>query len=104
MTHIEQLIQKNSKLSFLKSVQFEQLPQEKQDFILGLIEDVYFWVEIESQPEGSNGFKFLAAAYGLSKAEQDASGKGLNGKDREKFLRPHQELYTMYNPYSGNDR
>ena len=34
-------------------------------------------------------------------SETDRLGEG---KEREKFLRPHQDLYTVFNPYSGNGR
>lgn len=87
---------------FLNSPEFQALPKEKQDFILGLVEDAMFWIDLEKKPNSSDGFKFLAASYGLEQAQQEANVKGLTGKDREKFLRPHQDLYTMYNPYSGN--
>ncbi len=102
---IDKLIQKNSKFDFLKSPQFLALPSEKQDFILELAEDVMFWRDIEMKPESDrDGFKFIAASYGLENAKIDADQKGLEGKEREKFLKPHQDLYTQFNPYSGQAR
>ena len=67
-----------------------------------LVKDAMFWIDLEKQPNASDGFKFLAATYGLHHAQAKASSEGLEGKEREKFLRPHQDLYTMFNPYSGN--
>jgi hypothetical protein len=101
---IETLVRKNPKLNFLKSPQFKALSKEKQDYILGLVEDATFWIELEKKPDNNDGFKFIAAAYGLQNAEEEAKTKGLEGKEREKFLRPHQDLFTMFNPYSGNGR
>ncbi len=98
----DQLIKQFPKLAFLKSAEFQSLSQEKQEFLLTVIEDATFWVDLEKQPNASDGFKFLAATYGLSNAQVEANTQGLNGKEREKFLRPHQDLYTMFNPYSGN--
>jgi hypothetical protein len=69
-----------------------------------MIEDAMFWVDLEKQPNSGDGFKFLAASYGLENAQEEATTKGLEGKEREKFLRPHQDLFTMFNPYSGNGR
>jgi len=69
-----------------------------------LVQDAMFWIDLDKKPNASDGFKFLAAAYGLDRAEQEARTQKLEGKAREKFLRPHQDLYTMYNPYSGNSR
>ena len=69
-----------------------------------LVKDALFWIDLEKKPSGSDGFKFLAAAYGLENAQADARTQGLSGKDREKFLRPHQDLYTMFNPYSGTNK
>lgn len=101
----EELTNKYPKLSFLKySPKFNSLnPQEKQ-FAIDMIEDAMFWVELESKPNAGDGFKFLTAAYGLENARTEADKQSLEGKDREKFLRPHQDLYTMFNPYSGNGR
>ena len=101
---IEKLIKKNAKLDFLKSARFRALSPEKQEYFLGCVEDALFWAEHEKKPNSSDGFKFLAATYGLENAQVEAQSKGLEGKDREKFLRPHQDLYTMFNPYSGNGR
>ncbi|MBI4374162.1 MAG: hypothetical protein HY542_04720, partial [Deltaproteobacteria bacterium] len=81
---------------------FQALPRERQDYMLELIEDALFWVELEERPQSSDGFKFLAATYGLQKAQNEAKEKELSGGEREKFIRPHQDLYTMFNPYSGN--
>lgn len=69
-----------------------------------LVQDAMFWIDLEKKPNSGDGFKFLAATYGLENAQAEANAKGLEGKDREKFLRPHQDLYTMFNPYSGNGR
>lgn len=101
---IEFLIQKFPRLNFLKSPQFKALPKEKQEYILELIDSVLFWKDLETKPASNDGFKFIAAAYGLQNAEEEARTKGLEGKEREKFLRPHQDLFTMFNPYSGNGR
>lgn len=101
---IEAIIKKYPRLSFLKSSEFRALSKEKQDYIFGLIEDNEFWIDLEKNPNSGDGFKFIAAAYGLQNAENEAKEKGLEGKDREKFLRPHQDLFTMFNPYSGNGR
>lgn len=101
---IDELIRKNPKFSFLRSSKFRSLTPEKQEFFLECCDDAQFWVELEKKEHASDGFKFLAAAYGLQNAEEEAGTKGLEGKDREKFLRPHQDLFTMFNPYSGNGR
>ena len=101
---IAELILKNPKFSFLRSDQFKALPQEKKEYFLECCDDAQFWLELEKKPHASDGFKFLAASYGLENAVVDADAKGLEGKDREKFLRPHQDLFTMFNPYSGNGR
>ncbi len=102
--NVDELIVKFPRLNFLKSREFKSLPKDKQDYIFGLIEDVMFWKDLETKPSSSDGFKFIAAAYGLQNAEEEAKTKGLEGKEREKFLRPHQDLFTMFNPYSGNGR
>ncbi len=104
MIDIEVLIAKNPKLTFLRSSEFKSLSQEKQEYVLGLIEDAEFWANLEKGKNPNDGFKFIAAAYGLQNAEEEAKTQGLEGKDREKFLRPHQDLFTMFNPYSGNGR
>lgn len=101
---IEFLIQKNPKLKFLKSAEFQAFSQETREYIIGLVEDVYFWRDHDAKPNSGDGFKFLAASYGLENATAEADAKALEGKDREKFLRPHQDLYTVFNPYSGNGR
>jgi hypothetical protein len=101
---IEELIRKNPKFVFLRSPQFRALTKERQEFFLECCDDAQFWVELEKNPQSGDGFKFIAAAYGLQNAENEAKEKGLEGKDREKFLRPHQDLFTMFNPYSGNGR
>ena len=98
------IIKKCPKLSFLAQKEFANLPEANKLYLKELIEDALFWIDLEKKPNSSDGFKFLAAAYGLDTASQEAKTKGLTGKDREKFLRPHQDLYTMYNPYSGNGR
>lgn len=102
---LNELINEYPRFRFIKhSRKFMALPIEKQEFVIGLLEDAMFWVDLEKKPNSSDGFKFLAAAYGLDNATTDASAQGLTGKDREKHLRPHQDLYTMFNPYSGNGR
>ncbi len=102
---LNEIILKYPKLKFLKhSKKIAALSAEKQQFLADLIEDAIFWIELEQKPNSGDGFKFLAATYGLQNAEEDAKTKGLEGKEREKFLRPHQDLYTMFNPYSGNGR
>lgn len=101
---IDDLIRKNPKFVFLRSPQFRALTKEKQEFFLECCDDAQFWIELERKPNSGDGFKFIAAAYGLQNAEEEANGKGLEGKEREKFLRPHQDLFTMFNPYSGNGR
>ncbi len=103
-TKIDELVGKKPKFVFLKSPQFRALTKEKQEFFLDCCDDAQFWVELEKKPNSGDGFKFIAAAYGLQNAEKDAGEKGLEGKEREKFLRPHQDLFTMFNPYSGNGR
>lgn len=97
-----ELIKKYPKFHYLRNFEFQSLPKEKQEFILGLIEDALFWVDLEAKPNGNDGFKFLAASYGLANAQIKADDQALQGKPREDFLRPHQDLYTMFNPYSGN--
>lgn len=79
-----------------------KLTREEILELKGLIEDAMFWIDLEKKPHANDGFKFLAATYGLTNAQQEASQKGLQGKEKEKFIRPHQDLYTMFNPYSGN--
>ena len=101
---IEAIVKKYPRLNFLKSPEFRSLSKEKQDYIFGLIEDNEFWIDLEKKPNSNDGFKFIAAAYGLQNAEKDADEKGLEGKEREKILRPHQDLFTVFNPYSGNGR
>lgn len=96
------IAKKYPQLSFLESAEFATFPEENRLYLKDLIEDALFWIELEGKPNASDGFKFLAATYGLNKAQEDASAKGLDGKERERFLRPHQDLYTMFNPYSGN--
>jgi hypothetical protein len=100
---INEFILKHPQFRFIKhSRQFNALPLEKQEFVIGLLEDAIFWIDLDEKPNASDGFKFLAAAYGLEQAQQEAKAKGLAGKERERFIRPHQDLFTMYNPYSGN--
>ncbi len=100
----KELIKKYPKLSFLTGTEFQNLPEENQLYLKELIEDVLFWIDLDKKPTSNDGFKFLAAAYGLQNATDEAKSKGLEGKEREKFLRPHQDLYTIFNPYSGNGR
>ena len=102
---LEELISKHPKFGFLTTApEFTSLNPEQKEFVLGLIEDALFWVDVEKRPNSSDGFKFIAASYGLENARSEADQKKLQGKDREKFLRPHQDLYTMFNPYSGNSK
>lgn len=100
----QDLIKKYPKLSFLSRSEFQTLPEENKRYLKELLDDAIFWIELENKPNSSDGFKFLAATYGLENARTEAATKGLEGKEREKFLRPHQDLYTMFNPYSGNGR
>jgi len=95
------IIKRYPRLAFLADREFELLPEENQLYLKELIEDALFWVELEERSHPNDGFKFLAASYGLAQAEGEARQKGLQGKEREKFIRPHQDLYTMFNPYSG---
>ena len=81
-----------------------KLSREETIRLKELVQDALFWIDLESKKDGTQGFKFLAAHYGLENAVQEADQKGLTGKEREKFLRPHQDLFTMFNPYSGNGR
>ena len=97
---VEGLVQKYPKLSFLKSTSFLSLSQEDQDFLLGCVEDALFWIELEKKPDNSDGFKFLAATFGLHKAEEEAKSKGLEGEAREEFLAPIKEVYSKFNPYA----
>lgn len=102
---LNELILKYPRFRFLKqAAQFHALSPERQEYVIGLLEDAMFWIDLEAKPNSSDGFKFLAATYGLHNAHTEVQEKGLQGKDREKFLRPHQDLYTMFNPYSGNGR
>ena len=96
---IEAIVEKYPKLSFLKSSAFRALPKEKQDFLLGCVEDALFWIDLEEKPDSSDGFKFLAATYGLQNAHSEADAKGLTGEARQQFLRSSQDLYTKFNPF-----
>lgn len=98
------IIKKYPQLAFLETSEFQRFPEENKLYLKDLIEDSLFWIELERRPNASDGFKFLAAAYGLNNAQEDANSQELSGKEREKFLRPHQDLYTMFNPYSGNSQ
>lgn len=99
---IAQLVKKYPRLSLLQTAWFSGLSEIKKEFVLDVIEDAIFWTEQEKKPNADDGFRFLAASHGLSKAREEAEEKGLEGKEREQYIRPHQDLYTMYNPYSGN--
>lgn len=100
---LNELILKYPRFKYLRTApSFLSLPKEKQDFVIQLLADAMFWIELEEKPTGDDGFKFLAATYGLANAQTEADQKRLEGKEREKFIRPHQDLYTMFNPYSGN--
>lgn len=81
-----------------------RLTKEELVELKELVQDAVFWIDLDKKPNSGDGFKFLAATYGLENATAEADSKALDGKDREKFLRPHQDLYTMFNPYSGNGR
>ncbi|MBI2066760.1 MAG: hypothetical protein HY539_03375 [Deltaproteobacteria bacterium] len=100
---LSELLLKYPQLKFLKnSAGFNALPREKQEFVIQLFDDAMFWVDLDQKPNSDDGFKFLAASYGLQNAQQEAQDKGIKGKELEQFIRPHQDLYTMFNPYSGN--
>ena len=99
---IKDFIKKYPKLSFLESRKFKSLPKEKQDYVYGLIEDAEFWIEQEQHPEMDKRFMFLGSVIGLMNAELEANEKGLEGKARDAFLKPHKEMQSLYNPYSGN--
>ncbi len=103
INNIADVVQKYPKLDFLLSPQFQSLPPEKQKFLLDCVEDATFWIDLEGERHVTDGFKFLAAAYGLSQAEQQANEQGLQGKERSEFLRPIEELYTQFNPHFGTD-
>ena len=102
--NINEIVKKYPKLAFLKSQSFKRLSKARQEFILSCVEDAEFWIDMEKKPNSADGFKFLAAAYGLQKAQDEAAKKGLEGKDREKFLRAHQDLYTMFNPFGNTPK
>jgi hypothetical protein len=99
---IEIWIKDHPALKALFGERFKALPTEKQEFIIELVEDAKFWLELEKgQEHPDDGFKFLAASFGLMKAQTDADEDGLKGRERDEYLRPHQDLFTQYNPYSG---
>lgn len=100
---LDQIITKYPKLQFMKSSAFLALPLEKQQYLAGCVEDALFWIEWERGPHVTDGFKFLASAYGLMKAEKSAQEKGLTGKEKATFLKPHEELYTEFCPHFGTD-
>lgn len=100
---IDEIVSKYPKLNFLKSPAFQTLTAEKQRFLLGCVEDALFWVELEKRPHVTDGFKFLTAAYGLMQAKARAEADKLSGKEKEKFLKPHEDLYTQYCPHFGTD-
>lgn len=102
--NLDDIIAKNKKLNFLKSPAFMSLPAEKQNFLLGCLEDALFWKNLEKNPDAANGFKFLAAAFGLHRAEVEANAKGLQGAEREKMIQPHLELHSMFNPHYGIEK
>lgn len=101
MMRVEEIVKKYPKLAFIKSPEFLALPKEAQEFYFEVIEDAAFWVELDKKENPDDGFKFLASTFGLERAQQEAQDRGLSGKEREEFIKPHQDLYTMYNPYSG---
>lgn len=105
---IETIVQKYPKLGFLQSPKFAALPEEKKKFLLGCVEDALFWIDLEEKPESgkpqvTDGFKFLTAAVGLLRAQHEADDKRLQGPEREKFLTPHEDLYTQFCPHFGTD-
>jgi hypothetical protein len=85
--------------SLLQSPAFNSLNSEKQGFLRGCVEGAAFWEELESRPNSGDGFKFLAASYGLTQAQEQAEAKGLVGDARQKFLRSSQDLYTKFSPF-----
>ncbi len=97
----EELINKYPKLAFIKSPRFQALPREKQEFYLEVLEDADFWACLAQSENPDDGFKFLASTFGLERAQQQADEKGMTGKERDEHLRPHQDLFTQFNPYSG---
>lgn len=100
---LKELILKYPKLRFIQnSARFQTLSPRMKEYVIGLIEDAMFWLDLEEKPGTDDGFKFLAASYGLTSAQEEAKTKNLTGKEKEKHVRPHQDLYTMFNPYSGN--
>lgn len=101
---IDLIIEKYPTLTWLKSADFRSLPKEKQAFLLGCVEDALFWVDLEEKPHSSDGFKFLAATYGLQQAQAQADTQGLTGEAREKFLRSSQDLYTKFNPFGDRSK
>ena len=100
-SRFEELIAKFPKLTFLREPRFQGLSEAKKQYLLGLVEDARFWLDLERKENPDDGFKFLGASFGLHKAQQDVKEKELTGKERERYLEPHQDLYTQYNPYSG---
>ncbi len=101
---LDLIIEKYPDLGWLKSAAFRTLPREKQEFLLGCVEDALFWIDLEKKPHSSDGFKFLAATYGLQQAHTQADAKGLTGDVREQFLRSSQDLYTKFNPFGDRDK
>lgn len=103
----EKLIDKYPRIKLLMQMpSFQKLTKEKQEYVLGCLEDALFWFEMENeekQGNEGNGFHFLAAALGLQRAEAEADAKDLQGAERETFLKSHQELYSTYNPQFGTD-
>ncbi len=100
---IEAIIQRHPTLSFLQSGEFQALPEEKKLFLLECVGDALFWVEWEKSSRVTDGFKFLMASYGLNKAESQANEQNLEGRERATYLKPHKELYSLFNPQFGTD-
>ncbi len=99
---IQELIQQFPKLKYLlKDPSFEALNENQKRFILEMIEDNKFWKEMDKTQQSDDGFRFMASTFGLARATAEADEKGLKGKEREEFLKPHQDLFTQFNPYSG---
>ena len=103
MVNIEEVVQKYPGLNFLKTALFRSLPKEKQNYLLGCVEDAIFWIELGKNPNQKNtdGFKFLAASLGYQQAAEDAAAKGLQGGDRKEYMKPYQELLTQMSPHAG---
>lgn len=99
---IAELIEQHPKLTYLlRHPRFQALSEAHKDYVLEMVDDAIFWVDLDKTKSPDDGFKFLGATFGLHRAQQEAKEQGLDGDQRERFLRPHQDLYTQFNPYSG---